>query len=61
MKKKDKGRNFSDVDKFDRKQKKSFSSKEKGSSKHKFSIYNDYDDEDDLIDYSSDEEDDLDD
>ena len=57
MKKKEKGRNFSDLDKFDRRQKKAAPSKEKGSSKHKFSIYDDYDEDDNLIDYSSDDDD----
>ena len=51
MKKKEKRRNFSDLDKFDRKQKKVSPSKEKGSSKHKYSIYEDYED-DDLTNFS---------
>ncbi len=45
MKKKDNRKNFSDFDKFDRKQLKHPGSKEKGS-KHKFSIYDDYEEED---------------
>lgn len=51
MKKKEKKRNFSDHDKFDRKQKKSSLSRQKNSSKHKYSIYDDFD-EDELSNYS---------
>lgn len=53
MKKKEKRKNFSDLDKFDRKQKKLSASKQKGSSKHKYSIYEDFEDED-FNDYSAD-------
>jgi hypothetical protein len=56
MKKKEKRRNFSDLDKFDRKQKKHSAPKEKGSSKHKFSIYEEFEDED-SINYSTDYDD----
>lgn len=46
MKKKEKRREFSDLDRFDRKQKKGSSQKQKGSSKNKFSIYDNFDDQD---------------
>ncbi|WP_167608788.1 hypothetical protein [Maribellus sediminis] len=59
MKKNVKKREFSDLDRFDRKHKRVSSPKEKGSSKHRFSIYDDFEDED-LTDNSS-EYDDLDD
>lgn len=45
MKKKVNRREFSELDKFDRKQKKRSGSKTK-SSKHKFSIYDDFEDQD---------------
>ena len=53
---KEKRRNFSDLDKFDRKQKKHSAPKEKGSSKHKFSIYDEFEDEE-LSDYDDEPED----
>ncbi len=56
MKKKEKRKNFSDLDKFDRRQKKASPFREKGSSKNKYSIYDDYDDNDELVDYLSDDE-----
>ncbi len=45
MKKKEKRGNFSGYDKFDRKQKKAIPAKQKGTSKHKYSIYDDFDEE----------------
>lgn len=58
MKKNEKRKNFSELDKFDRRQKKASPLREKGSSKNKYSIYDDYDDSDEFVDYSSDEDDD---
>lgn len=46
MKKKEKRRESSDLDRFDRKQKKGSSHKQKDSSKGKFSIYDNFDDQD---------------
>ena len=56
MKKKDNRKSFSEFDKFDRKQKRHPGSTEK-SSKHKFSIYDEFDEEA-LDDSSYDKEDD---
>lgn len=50
MKKKVNRREFSDLDKFDRKQHKHFSAKSK-ESKRKLSIYDEFSDEEDYLDY----------
>lgn len=58
MKKNEKRRDNGDLDKFDRKQKRVSGSKKQGSSKHRLSIYDDFEDEE-LNEYSS-EDDELD-
>jgi hypothetical protein len=55
MKKKETKRGFSESDKFDRKQKKHAFGKQKDS-KNKYSIYQDYDDEEELTDIYNNED-----
>lgn len=56
MKKNVNRRNFSDLDKFDKKQKRHAIGKEKDS-KNKYSIYDDFNDDEELTDYFQDDHD----
>lgn len=60
MKKKDNRKSFSEFDKFDRKQKRYSGLREK-SSKHKFSIYDEFDEDDSGSSYASSYKDEYDD
>jgi hypothetical protein len=59
MKKKEKSRVYGDLDRFDRKQKRVSAPRQKGSSKHRLSIYDEFEEED-LTNYTP-EDDELDD